>query len=74
MAAGLPTVAARSGGLAEAVPEEGQYAAGDVHALAQRLTALYRDAQAGERALALARERYAPPVIAATLREVYDRN
>ncbi len=51
MAAGLPTVAARSGGLAEAVPEEGLYAPGDVNALADRLTHLWRDAQAGERAL-----------------------
>jgi glycosyltransferase involved in cell wall biosynthesis len=74
MAAGLPTVAARTGGLAEAVPEEGLYPPGDAEALAQRLTALYRDARAGERALAVARERYAPAVIAATLREVYDRN
>jgi glycosyltransferase involved in cell wall biosynthesis len=74
MAAGLPTVAARSGGLAEAVPEEGLYPPGDVDALAQRLTALYRDAQAGERALAVARERHAPAVVAATLRDLYDRN
>jgi glycosyltransferase involved in cell wall biosynthesis len=74
MAAGLPTVAARSGGLIEAVPEEGLYPPGDVGALAERLTALYRDAAAGERALAVARERHAPSVIGATLREVYERN
>jgi glycosyltransferase involved in cell wall biosynthesis len=73
MAAGLPTVAARTGGLAEAVPEEGLYPPGDVDALAHRLTALYRDAQAGESALALVRARHAPAVIAATLRELYDR-
>ena len=47
MAAGLPTVAARSGGLVEAVPEEGLYPTGDVAALAARLAALYRDAAAG---------------------------
>ena len=37
MAAGLPTVAAASGGLTEAVPEEGLYPAGDTDALAERL-------------------------------------
>ncbi len=71
MAAGLPTVAARSGGLVEAVPEEGLYPAGDVAALARRLTARYRDAQAGERALAAARARSAPEVIASQLAELY---
>jgi glycosyltransferase involved in cell wall biosynthesis len=71
MAAGLPTAAARSGGLAEAVPEEGLYPAGDVDALAGRLTALWRNQAAGERALAAARARSAPEVIAAALREVY---
>ena len=74
MAAGLPTVAARSGGLADAVPGEGLYTPGDIEALARRLTALYGDAEAGERALAVARERHAPAVVAATLRQLYDRN
>ena len=41
---------------------------------AERLTALYGDAPAGERALAAARERWAPEVIAAGLRAIYDRN
>jgi glycosyltransferase involved in cell wall biosynthesis len=74
MAAGLPVVAARSGGLADAVPAEGLYEPGDVDALAHRLQALYNDAGAGERALQRARERYAPSVIATTLRAIYDRN
>jgi glycosyltransferase involved in cell wall biosynthesis len=74
MAAGLPVVAARTGGLADAVPPEGLYEPGDVGALAQRLQALYGDAEAGERALRRARERHAPRVIAATLRAIYDRN
>ena len=74
MAAGLPVVAARSGGLAGAVPPEGLYPPGDVDALAQRLQALYRDEEAGERSLQRARERHAPGVIAATLRAIYDRN
>jgi glycosyltransferase involved in cell wall biosynthesis len=71
MAAGLPTVAARSGGLVEAVPEEGLYETGDVDGLAARLTALYRDARAGERALAAAKARSAPDVIAGSLRTIY---
>ena len=71
MAAGLPVVAARAGGLAGAVPLEGQYPPGDVDGLADRIRALYRNAAAGERALALARARYAPEVVAAQLREVY---
>jgi glycosyltransferase involved in cell wall biosynthesis len=70
MAAGLPVVAARAGGLAETVPE--LYEPGDVASLAERIGALYGDAAAGERALALARERYAAPVIAQQLRAVYD--
>jgi glycosyltransferase involved in cell wall biosynthesis len=74
MAAGLPVVAARSGGLAEAVPSEGLYEPGDVTGLSQRLQALYGNAEAGERSLQRARERYAPSVIAATLRAIYDRN
>jgi glycosyltransferase involved in cell wall biosynthesis len=72
MAAGLPTVAARSGGLAEIVPAEGHYEPGDVPALAERVGALWGDAAAGARALAVARERTAPPVVAAALRAVYD--
>jgi glycosyltransferase involved in cell wall biosynthesis len=71
MAAGLPVVAARAGGLAEAVPAEGLYAPGDVPALAQRVRALFGDAGAGERALAAARALCAPEVVAAALRDVY---
>jgi glycosyltransferase involved in cell wall biosynthesis len=73
MAAGLPLVASRAGGLAETVPLEGQYPAGDVDALAARVRALYGDAAAGERALAVARARFAPAVVAAQLRDVYGR-
>jgi glycosyltransferase involved in cell wall biosynthesis len=71
MAAGLPTVAAASGGLIEAVPEEGHYPPGDVDSLAHRLRSLWRDAAAGERALARARERWSPAVIARELDAVY---
>jgi glycosyltransferase involved in cell wall biosynthesis len=71
MAAGLPVVAARAGGLAEAVPEEGLYEPGDVAGLAHKVRALWGDAAAGERALARARERWSPATIAADLREIY---
>jgi len=71
MAAALPTVAAASGGLTEAVPAEGLYPPGDIDALADRLKALWGSAEAGERALAAARERSAPEVIADQLRAVY---
>ena len=71
MAAALPTVAAASGGLTEAVPAEGLYPPGDIDALSDRLKALWRSAEAGERALASARERSAPEVIADQLRAVY---
>jgi glycosyltransferase involved in cell wall biosynthesis len=71
MAAGLPVVAARAGGLTEVVPEAGLYPPGDVAALGARLEALWGDAAAGERALAVARERTAPAVVAAALRAVY---
>jgi glycosyltransferase involved in cell wall biosynthesis len=71
MAAGLPVVASAAGGLAEVVPAAGLYPPGDTGALAQRVQALWGDAAAGERARALARERFAPPVVAAALRAVY---
>jgi glycosyltransferase involved in cell wall biosynthesis len=72
MAAGLPVVAARTGGLAEVVPAEGLYAPGDVAALAERVSALWADSAAGERALVAARALTAPSVVAAALRDVYD--
>jgi glycosyltransferase involved in cell wall biosynthesis len=72
MAAGLPVVASRAGGLAELVPEPGLHPPGDVPAMAERIRALWRDAAAGDAALAVARERTSPGVIAAALREVYD--
>lgn len=71
MAAGLPVVAAAAGGLAEIVPREGHYEPGDVAGLGDRLSALWGDAAAGERALAVARERTAPAEIAAHLAAIY---
>jgi glycosyltransferase involved in cell wall biosynthesis len=72
MAAGLPTVAFAAGGLGDFVPEDCLAAPGDEAALAERVAARFRDAAAGERALAVARARCAPEVVAAALREVYD--
>jgi glycosyltransferase involved in cell wall biosynthesis len=72
MAAGLPVVAARRGGLAEVVPEEGLYPPGDVPALAERLEALWADAAAGERARQALAARAAPSVIADALRDIYE--
>jgi glycosyltransferase involved in cell wall biosynthesis len=71
MAAGLPVAASHAGGLAELVPEEGLHPPGDVAALAERVRALFADAAAGERALAVARARTAPEVVAGSLRETY---
>jgi len=71
MAAGLPVVASRAGGLAEIVPPEGLHPPGDVGAMAERIRARYGDAAAGEAALALARERTAPAAVAAALRPIY---
>jgi glycosyltransferase involved in cell wall biosynthesis len=70
MAAGVPVVATRSGGLAEAVLSEGL--ADGPSQLAVRLRALYRDGAAGERALTRARELSAPERVAERLRAVYD--
>ena len=71
MAAGVPLAAADAGGLTEAVPDEGRYPAGDPGALAQRLTRLWRSAEAGERGLAVVRERYAPAAVARELAALY---
>jgi glycosyltransferase involved in cell wall biosynthesis len=72
MAAGLPVVAPRAGGLAEVVPEEGLYEPGDIDALADRVRALWQDGAGGERALTAVRARCAPSVVAEALREVYE--
>ncbi len=72
MAAGLPVVATRSGGLTEVVPQEGLAPIGDVGALAARLRALFGSGAAGERALAAVRDHCSPAKVAAQLRAVYD--
>ena len=71
MAAGVPLAAADSGGLHDAVPDAGRYPAGDAAVLASRLTALWRDEDAGERGLAVVRERYSPAAVARELAVLY---
>ena len=71
MAAGVPLVCTRSGGLAEITEEEGLAPRGDAAALAARLRARFGDAAAGERGLARVRELCAPERVAERLAAVY---
>ena len=71
MAAGVPVVAARSGGRAELVPEEGLHPPGDAGALAAQARRLWGDEAAGNRGLAIVRERCAPERVARALAAVY---
>jgi glycosyltransferase involved in cell wall biosynthesis len=72
LAAGLPVVATRSGALAELEGDVTLVAAGDVAALAGAARAVAEDPGAGARALAAARRRVAPEVVAPRLAAVYD--
>ncbi|MDX6671136.1 MAG: hypothetical protein QOI91_1499 [Solirubrobacteraceae bacterium] len=72
MAAGLPTVAFATGGLRGFVSDDCLASLGDEAALADLVAARFRDVEAGERALAAARARCAPEVVAEALRQVYD--
>ena len=72
LAAGLPVVATRSGALAELEGDVTLVAAGDVTALAAAARAVAEDAGAGARALAAARRRVAPEVVAPRLAALYD--
>ena len=71
MAAGLPVVAARSGGLTELVPEEGLHPPGDTAALAARARRLWGDEAAGNRALDVVRERCSPEFVTRALAQIY---
>ncbi|MCW3064728.1 MAG: hypothetical protein JWN32_1900 [Solirubrobacterales bacterium] len=73
MADGLPVTATRLGGTTEILPAEDLAAPGDIEGLARVIAARFRDAEAGEHALARARERFAPERVAAELRAVYER-
>jgi glycosyltransferase involved in cell wall biosynthesis len=71
MAAGLPVAASAIGALGELVPEAWLAPAGDSAALARTIAALAVDPDAGELALARARELLDPGRLAATLAAVY---
>ena len=53
------------------MPAEGLFPPGDVDALTARTQRLWGDVAAGERALAVVRERTAPAVVARALAEAY---
>jgi glycosyltransferase involved in cell wall biosynthesis len=72
LAAGLPVVATRSGALAELEGDITLVPAGDVAALAVAARAVAEDPRAGARALAAARRRVAPEVVAPRLAALYD--
>jgi glycosyltransferase involved in cell wall biosynthesis len=71
MAAGVPVVASRVGALAELAPDAALVAPGDAQALAQAALGTIADPDAPARALAGARRRAAPAVVAPRLAAVY---
>jgi glycosyltransferase involved in cell wall biosynthesis len=71
MAAGLPVVAASSGGLIDLVPHEGLYPAGNLELLKVRMESLWGNAKAGEQALQKIRSLSSPAVVASQLAEIY---
>lgn len=73
MAAGVPVTGSRIGALPELVPDEWLVSAGDPRALADAVRRLIADPGAGARALAQARARTAPEVVAPILSDVYER-
>jgi glycosyltransferase involved in cell wall biosynthesis len=72
MAAGRPVVATRTGALAELEGDAALVAPGDVDGLAQAAWRMAEDAGAPARALAAARRRAAPEVVAPRLAALYD--
>jgi glycosyltransferase involved in cell wall biosynthesis len=72
LAAALPVVATRSGALAELEGDVTLVAPGDVAALAAAARTVAEDHGAGARALAAARRRAAPEVVAPRLAVLYD--
>jgi glycosyltransferase involved in cell wall biosynthesis len=72
LAAGLPVVATRSGALAELEGDVTLVAPGDVIALAAAARTAADDPAAGAHALAAARRRVAPEVVAPRLAALYD--
>jgi glycosyltransferase involved in cell wall biosynthesis len=71
MAAGLPVAGSRIGALPELLPDEWLAAPGDAQALADAITRLRGDRDAGTRAIARIRKIASPEVIAPRLAEIY---
>lgn len=71
MAAGLPVAASRVGALPELLPSEWLATPGDPWALAATIMRISADADAGDKALARARERTASTVVAPALAGAY---
>ena len=72
MAVGVPVAASRVGALAELVDDRGLVAAGDSAALAQAISRLAGDRDAGERGRERVRSLCAPDVVANGLAKLYD--
>jgi glycosyltransferase involved in cell wall biosynthesis len=73
MAAGLPVVASRVGGLVELVDDDGLVAADDPAALAHAIERRFGDRAAGARGLEHVRSLCAPEVVATQLADVYGK-
>jgi glycosyltransferase involved in cell wall biosynthesis len=73
MAAGLPVVASRVGGLTELVDPDGLVAPDEPRAMAEAIARRYGDAAAGVRGLERVRSLCAPEVVAAQLAGIYGR-
>ena len=71
MAAGLPVVATRVGGMPELVGDEGLVEVDDAGAMAEAVGRLWGDGAAGARGLARVRELCAPERVGEQLRRVY---
>ena len=71
IAAGLPVAASRIGALPELLPDDWLAPPGDAGALATTIARLRGDSKAGERGLAIARERLAPEAVGRALGAVY---
>ncbi len=72
MAAGIPVAASRIGALPELVPDEWLSPPGDPRALAETISRLRKDAEAGATAIDRVRALAAPEVVAPALAEVYE--
>jgi glycosyltransferase involved in cell wall biosynthesis len=72
MAQGVPVVAARTGALAELEGDVALVTPGDPVAMAQAIRDTVADPTAGDRAIAAARRRASPEVVARQLAAVYD--